>query len=100
MPYADIHTLVAAPRTGGDLPGRIEAGLIRRATVRLPAVVGSDDQRELAVIRTVLDGNVPASWVTLTLSLLDVTGNLSAPSDAQIDAQLVTAWDRITKSRG
>ena len=100
MAYADVHTITVATRVGGDLPGRIEAGLIRRATVRLPAVVASDDQRELAVIRTVLDGNVPAAWVTLTLSLLDVAGQLSAPSDAQIDAQLATAWDRITKSRG
>ena len=100
MAYVDIATIAAAPRVGGDLQGRVEMAFLRRATTRIPAVVNNDDQREMGVIRTVIDGAIPAAWVTLTLSLLDVAGFLTAPTDAQIDAEVVTAWNRITKSRG
>jgi hypothetical protein len=100
MAYVDTATLAAAPRVAGDLHGRIEVALLRRATTRIPTVVDNDDQREMGVIRTVIDGNIPAAWVTLALSLLDVAGLLTAPTDAQIDAEVVTAWNRIIKSRG
>ena len=100
MAYIDIATLAVAPRVAGDLHGRIEVAFLRRATTRIPTVVNNDDQREMGVIRTVIDGTIPAAWVTLTLSLLDVAGFLAAPTDAQIDAEVVTAWNRIIKSRG
>jgi len=100
MAYIDIATLTAAPRTGGDLHGRIEVAFLRRANTRINAVVEADDQREMGVIRTVIDGNIPASWVKLAMSLLDVAGFLTAPTDAQIDAEVQTAWNRIIKSRG
>ena len=100
MAYIDTATLAAAPRVAGDLHGRIEVAFMRRAATRIPIVVNNDDQREMGVIRTVIDGAIPAAWVTLTLSLLDVAGFLTAPTDAGIDAEVVTAWNRIIKSRG
>ena len=100
MAYVDTATLAAAPRVGGDLHGRIEVALLRRATTRIPTVVNNDDQREMGVIRTVIDGAIPAAWVTLALSLLDVAGLLTAPTDAEIDNEVQTAWNRIIKSRG
>jgi hypothetical protein len=100
MGYVDTAALAAAPRVAGDLCGRIEIAFLRRANTRINTVVNNDDQREMGVIRNVVDGNIPASWVTLTLSLLDAAGNLTAPTDAQIDTEVVTAWNRIVKSRG
>jgi hypothetical protein len=100
MAYADVHTITVAPRVGGDLHGRIEVAFVRRANTRINAITNAEDQREVPMIRTVIDGQVPSSWVTLTLALLDAAGNLTAPTDAQIDAEVQTAWNRITKSRG
>lgn len=99
MAYADVDTAFAAAKTAGDLKGRIEAGMTRRAVTRLPAVVAADDQRELAVCRAILDGAFPQSWVRLVMSLLDTAGQLTTPTDAQIDTQMATAFDRLLKSR-
>lgn len=99
MAYTDVDTAFLATKAAGDLKGRIEAGMVRRATTRLPTVVANDDQRELAICRSILDGSYPASWVRLVLSLLDVAGQLANPTDAQIDTQMATAFDRLLKSR-
>ena len=100
MAYADVDTAFSAAKAAGDLKGRIEASMTRRAVTRLPAVVAADDQRELAVCRAVLDGTYPSSWVRLVLSLLDTAGQLASQTDAQIDTQMATAFDRLLKSRG
>ena len=100
MSYADVHAITVAARAGGDLRGRIEMAFVHRANIRINAITNSEDQREVPMIRTVIDGQVPSSWVTLTLSLLDAAGFLSAPADAQINAEVLTAWNRIAKSRG
>ena len=100
MAYADVHSIAVAARAGGDTKGRIEMAFVRRANIRINAISDAEDQREVPMIRTVIDGQVPSSWVTLTLALLDAAGNLTAPSDAQIDAEVLTAWNRIAKSRG
>ncbi len=98
MAYTDVDTAFLATKAAGDLRGRIEAAMVRRAITRTPAVVAADDQKELAVLRTVIDGSYPSSWVRLVLSLLDTAGQLSAPTDAQIDSQVSTAFDRFLKS--
>jgi hypothetical protein len=100
MAYTDVHSITVAPRAGGDLRGRIEMAFVHRANVRINAIEDAEDQREVPMIRTVIDGQVPSSWVTLALTLLDDEGFLTAPTDAQIDAEVLTAWNRITKSRG
>lgn len=99
MAYADVDTAFLATKAAGDLKGKIEAAMVRRAVTRLPTVVASDDQRELAVCRAVLDGTYPASWVRLVMSLLDTAGQLTNPTDAQIDAQMATAFARLSVVR-
>jgi hypothetical protein len=100
MAYTDVAFVLSTGRVPGDLRSRIEVGFVRRANTRINAITNGEDQREVPMIRTVIDGQVPASWVTLTLVLLDVAGFLTNPSDAQIDAEVQTAWTRIAKSRG
>jgi hypothetical protein len=91
--------MTLAPRTGGDIPGRVEISFMRRANNRINSIQDEEDQREVSMIRTVIDSTVPFSWISLALSLLDEAGFLSAPSDAQIDDEVQTAWNRILKSR-
>lgn len=100
MAYTDVDTAAQANRVAGDLRGRIRAAYIRRAITRMPNWVAADDQRERAVAQAVLDGSAPAEWTTVVLSLLDTAGQLASPTDAQLDTQMATAWDRIIKSRG
>lgn len=99
MAYADVDNVAQAARAAGDIKGRIRAAFIRRAIVRMPTWVAADDQRERAVAQAVLDGSAPAEWTTVVLSLLDTAGQLANPTDAQLDTQMATAWDRIIKSR-
>jgi hypothetical protein len=68
MAYVDVDTAFSSAKTPGDLKGRIEAAMVRRAVTRLPTVANGDDQRELAVCRAVLDGTFPDDWVRLTMS--------------------------------
>tara|TARA_R110000868_G_scaffold232885_1_gene486531 strand:+ start:70 stop:372 length:303 start_codon:yes stop_codon:yes gene_type:complete len=100
MAYLDVDAAYLAAKTPGDLKGRIEGALVRRAVTRIPAVVAADDQKELAAHRAIIDGSYPASWVKLMLSLLDTAAQLSSPTDAQLDTQAATALDRILKTRG
>ena len=99
MAYADVDTAFLATKANGDLKGRVEAALLRRAITRIPAVVTADDQKELAAHRAIIDGSFPQSWVKLVISLLDTAGQLAAPTDTQIDSQCATALDRILKTR-
>ena len=99
MAYTDVATAFLATTTPGDLTGRIEVAMVRRAVTRLPTVVSTDDQRELAVCRAILDGTYPQSWVRLVMSLLDIAGQLTAPTDAQIDTQMATAFARLSVVR-
>ena len=99
MAYADVDTAFSAAKTAGDLRGRVEAGMVRRAVTRLPTVASGEDQRELAVCRAVLDGTYPASWVRLVLSLLDTANQLANPTDSQIDTQMATAFARLSVVR-
>lgn len=99
MAYTDVDVAFLATKAAGDLRGRVEAALVRRAITRIPAVVAADDQKELAAHRSILDGTYPQSWVKLMLSLLDTAAQLSNPTDAQLDTQAATALDRILKTR-
>lgn len=99
MAYADVDTAYQAARVAGDLKGRIEAAMVRRAVTRIPTVVASDDQREFSVCQSIVDGTAPAAWTRLVLMLLDNASQLSNPTDAQIDTQVATAIDRVTKTR-
>ena len=73
--------------------------MVRRAVVRVPAVVSAEDQREWSVCQSVVDGTAPPAWVRLVMSLLDTSGQLVSPTDAQIDSQVAIAFDRLTKTR-
>ena len=99
MAYTDVDTASRAARVSGDLTGRIEAAMLRRAVTRIPSVVAAEDQREWSVCQQILDGTAPAAWVRLVMSLLDSAGQLASPTDAQIDTQTATAFDRLTKTR-
>jgi hypothetical protein len=99
MAYADVDTAFRATRASGDTYGRCEAALVRRAVTRIPSVTGSDDQREWLVCQAIIDGTFPASWVRLFMSLLDTAGQLAAPTDANLDTQASTVFDRIIKTR-
>lgn len=99
MAYTDVDVAFSAAKTAGDLKGRIEAAMVRRAVTRLPTVVSTDDQRELAVCRAVLNGTASDGWVRLVMSLLDTAGQLSSPTDAQIDTQMATAFARLSVTR-
>jgi hypothetical protein len=99
MAYTDVDTAFLATKASGDLKGRVEAALLRRAITRIPSVVANDDQKELAAHRAIVDGSYPQSWVKLVVSLLDTANQLAAPTDANIDAQCATALDRILKTR-
>jgi hypothetical protein len=99
MAYTDVDVAFLATKASGDLRGRVEAAMVRRAITRTPTVVTNDDQKELAIMRAIVDGSYPASWVRLVLSLLDTAGQLASPTDANIDSQVATAFDRFLKTR-
>lgn len=99
MAYDAADTAAQAARVAGDLKGRIRMALIRRAIVRMPAIVAADDQKERSIAQQVLDGTAPPEWTTVMISLLDTAGQLASPTDAQLDTQAATAWDRLIKSR-
>jgi hypothetical protein len=74
---------------------RVVLALQRRAYSRIDVITPSDDQRELTVCRQLLLGAPTPIWVTVVVSVLDAAGALPAPTDAQIDAAVLTAWNRI-----
>ena len=100
MAYLDVDTAFRAVRASGDTYGRIEAGMVRRAMVRIPAVLGTDDQREWKVCQAIVDGSYPASWVKVVMSLMDTAGQLATFTDAQLDTQMATAFSRMILTRG
>jgi len=86
-------------RAAGDLTGRIEAGMVRRAMTRIPAVTSLDDQREWKVCQAIVDGSYPTQWIKVVMSLLDTAGQLSSPTDANLDTQMATAFSRFILTR-
>lgn len=99
MAYTDVDTAFNAVRASGDLRGRIEAAMARRAITRIPTVAATDDQREWTVCQAVIDGTFPSSWVRIVMSLLDTAGQLTNPTDAQLDTQMATAFSRFILTR-
>lgn len=93
MAYADVDTAARATRASGDLLGRIGVALLRKAYTTTVAQEG--DQRENNVIRQVVSGTYPAAWTTAVLYALDTSGQLAAPTDAQINTAVGTAWAKI-----
>ena len=74
--------------------------MMKRAGVRITALADSGDQKETGVCRSILDGSGPATWTTIVLVLLDIAGQLVAPTDAQVDTQVAAAFAYFIKSRG
>lgn len=95
MAYADIDTAFSAAKTAGDLKGKIAASLTRRAFTRLGAVGNNEDQREANVCRQVVAGAYPQAWLLLVMERLDSGSALAAPTDAQVDTAVASAWARI-----
>lgn len=99
MTYTAVHTQALATRTAGDVRGRVEVGLLKKAATRLAVIANAEDQRERRVCQTILDGTPPAQWSLAVLVVLDLNSQLANPSDAQVDAAVDTAWTYITASR-
>lgn len=103
MAFTDIHTMTFAVRSAGDVRGRVEVSLLRKAGIRADALRqtggATADQRELFVARTILDGAPPVQWVTAVLIFLDASGQLSNPTDAQVNTAVDSAWTYLTASR-
>jgi hypothetical protein len=99
MAYVDVHTMVFGARSAGDVRGRVEVALLRKAALVAQGLVNLDDQRQKAVCRTILDNQTPTSWVTAVLIALDSSAQLATPSDAQVDTATNTAWTYITSAR-
>ena len=99
MSYTAIDTAAGATRAPGDLLGRIEVAMVKKAGLRAAAIVDGEDQREFSVCRAILDGTGPESWVTIVLVVLDTSGQLANPTDAQLDTAVNTSWAYFIKSR-
>ena len=99
MAYADIDTAFSAAKTAGDLKGKIAAAFVRRSVARLAAVGNNEDQREANVCRQVVAGTYPQAWLLMVMERLDNTGNLAAPTDAQVDTAVGAAWARIISAQ-
>jgi hypothetical protein len=99
MAYTNVHAAAFAPRTGGDVPGRVEVGLLFKAASRLPIIADDEDQRERAACKRILDGDTPSSWVTAVLIVLDLSAQLSNPTDPQVNTAVDTAWAYIISAR-
>ena len=99
MAYADVDTAFRAARADGDRRGRVEVAFLRKAITRLGAISPTDDQREYAVARAVVDGAIPDAWIKLVFGLLDVANQLTAPTDAQLNTQVDTAWAKLAVAR-
>lgn len=99
MAYTDVDTALKAVRAAGDLYGRIEAAMARRAITRITQILATDDQREWSVCVAVIDGTYPTSWIRIVMSLLDTASQLASPTDAQLDTQLATAFSRFISTR-
>jgi hypothetical protein len=97
--YAAVDTAAKAVDIAGGVRGVIGVALLKKAAVRLPAIVSTDDQREYAVCRSVIEGTMPSSWVTMVFEVLDINGTLAAPTDTQVDTAVNTAWAYYIKSR-
>lgn len=98
MAYADVDTAFRAARASGDVYGRCEAAMVRRALVRQPSVVNADDQREIRVIAQIINGSYPPAWVRTFMSLLDTAGQLANPTDGQLDTQAGTLFSRLVSA--
>jgi hypothetical protein len=99
MTYSAVDTAAQATRAAGDLLGRVEVALIKKAAVAIAALTDAADQREKGVCQSVLDGSRPGSWVTIVLEVLDIAGALTDPTDTQLDTAVTTAWSYFIKSR-
>lgn len=99
MAYADVDTAFRAVRADGDRRGRVEVAFLRKAITRLGAIAANDDQREYAIARAVVDGTVPDTWIKLVFGLLDQANQLAAPTDAQLNTQVDTAWTKLATAR-
>jgi hypothetical protein len=99
MAYADVDTILLATRAAGDKIGRIQIALLKQAVTRSTVISNASDQRERSICRTIIDGPIPTAWVTIILELLDLSGQLSGATDAQIDTQVASGWGYILGSR-
>lgn len=100
MTYTAVHTAAIATRTAGDVRGRAEIALLKKAAVRLPIILNLEDQRERKVCQAIIDGTPPTQWSLAVLVVLDLNGVLGNPTDVQVDAAVDTAWTYITAARG
>lgn len=100
MAYTEVHTMTFAARAAGDVRGRVEMALIKKAGIRSTEITSDDDQREKRVCLTLLDGVAPVQWTTAVLIALDIAGQLTNPTPAQVDTAVNTAWTYLTSSRG
>lgn len=98
MTYAAVDTASRTVRADGDRLGVIGVGLLKKAAVTINASTDRNDTDARAA-RAIIDGTAPAAWTTMVLYLLDTSGQLTAPTDAQVDTAVNTAWTYITKSR-
>jgi hypothetical protein len=96
--YAAVDTIVKGTRTGGDISGQIEIGLLKQAAIRILAI-GSSDSKESSISRSILEGSKPSTWVTMVLEVLDIAGNLGTHTDAQVDVAIATTWTYLMASR-
>jgi hypothetical protein len=99
--YTDVDQVIQATRVAGDIVGRIDVALLQQAVTRMTQLTtdGTDPLKERLVIHTVFQGDVPKAWRVIVLRLLDLAGQLAAPSDANINTQTVAAWGHIVNAR-
>lgn len=98
MTYANVDTIAMAARTGGDIRGQIEVGLLKQASTRA-TVVSNTDPKEDSICRAIIEGAKPSTWVTMVLEVLDIQGHLTGPTDAQVDTAIATTWTYLLASR-
>lgn len=98
MTYTAVDTAVLATRAAGDVKGRVDIALVKKAAVQALAI-GTTDKLEAGICRAVLDGGMPASWPKIVLEVLDINGVLANPTDAQVDTAVDTAWTYFKASR-
>lgn len=98
MSYATVDTASRTVRADGDRLGQIGVALLKKAAVTINA---STDRNaaDAQAAKAIIDGAAPAAWTTMILYLLDTSGVLASPTDAQVDTAVNTAWAYITKSR-
>jgi hypothetical protein len=102
MAYSDVSAVVTTERMPGDLYGAVEAGFVNFVKARMPLIADSDDQREAANCRRVLEGDIPTSWIVAVLLVLDEAGELAQPpvEDKHIDLAITTTWQTFFPPAG